>query len=506
VVIYLNDGFDGGSTEFLEGGLHIGDEDSEISETVDTGTSGTSNTSEMLFSTTNKTIACVTPSTGNCLIFPHDALHQSRPVYCGVKYILRTEIIFQRVDTHLQENPMAFQDDPKYIKFLKLYHKSQESLEVGNPGEFFDLYYQALKLQLEAQRKSQLPRVTNLSKRTFPEETWLHVLSYLGPWNLVQLLPVSKDMYDLAIDGQLWKPLYENRWLQNSSPSSTSSNRGHRETPDFCLSPYLEDWYQKYWFQYLLATSPNVVDFGTCTLKYLSHNVGTVFPFKSPNDSQNRKLFSLPANYRMRPVQTRHYRSNHGPELEFGIGTPILTKNVKDPKGRSWELPTQAWPFMLQFFSFNRRPTIFLNSPYPRITFPKRVFVRETSVCALKSYKLRSGVVVSFGHSGAWLQIVLREKIVATSISCAPVIPRKYSEFLASGFSKWLSEQTEVSSDFEFQFCFIGGKAVQENVDVFLSCLYLACPLVHFKVASTPVDRFYAPLVGALKFLKPNRK
>ena len=72
----------------------------------------------------------VVPQTGTALIFNHDTLHEGEPVSSGTKYIIRTEIMYRRVDTEMIPNPGAYQSQGNYIKTLTLYQKSWE-LEKG---------------------------------------------------------------------------------------------------------------------------------------------------------------------------------------------------------------------------------------------------------------------------------------------------------------------------------------------------------------------------------------
>lgn len=72
----------------------------------------------------------MTPETGTALIFNHDSLHEAEPVFIGTKYIIRTEIMYRRVDTEMLPNPGAYESDHSYIKTLTLYQKSWE-LEKG---------------------------------------------------------------------------------------------------------------------------------------------------------------------------------------------------------------------------------------------------------------------------------------------------------------------------------------------------------------------------------------
>ena len=75
--------------------------------------------------------AClVTPREGTALIFNHDTLHEGLPVTAGVKYILRTDLMFHRVDREMIPDPMSYQTNEDYLSTLALYQKSWE-LEQG---------------------------------------------------------------------------------------------------------------------------------------------------------------------------------------------------------------------------------------------------------------------------------------------------------------------------------------------------------------------------------------
>lgn len=79
---------------------------------------------------TGRVAGYVTPRAGTALIFNHDALHEGEPVTLGVKYIIRTEIMYRRVDTEMLSNLGNYQKEESYIKTLTLYQKSWE-LEQG---------------------------------------------------------------------------------------------------------------------------------------------------------------------------------------------------------------------------------------------------------------------------------------------------------------------------------------------------------------------------------------
>ena len=99
MVIYLNDDYEGGKTNFLSpGNDHI--------------------------------LSSVSPQQGTALVFNHDTLHEGMEVISGTKYIMRTEIMFHRVDTDMLPDPMVYKLNKSYTEALSLYVKSHD-LEHG---------------------------------------------------------------------------------------------------------------------------------------------------------------------------------------------------------------------------------------------------------------------------------------------------------------------------------------------------------------------------------------
>ena len=72
----------------------------------------------------------MSPKAGTALIFNHDTVHEGQPVTKGTKYIIRTEIMYRRVDTEMLPNPTLYRENETYIKAVALYTKSWE-LEQG---------------------------------------------------------------------------------------------------------------------------------------------------------------------------------------------------------------------------------------------------------------------------------------------------------------------------------------------------------------------------------------
>lgn len=74
VILYLNDDFEGGHTEF----------DARHTELLDEALDGEAS-------------ASVAPRPGRALVFPHPHLHQGAPVTRGRKYVLRSDVMYRQV-------------------------------------------------------------------------------------------------------------------------------------------------------------------------------------------------------------------------------------------------------------------------------------------------------------------------------------------------------------------------------------------------------------------------
>src|SRR5688572_4281735 len=85
--------------------------------------------SAALESQSRKRICKVTPRMGSALIFRHDLLHEGAPLLSGVKYILRTELIFTRIPSILSTHVMFDLSSIQYLCFLQV--KSQINIHTS---------------------------------------------------------------------------------------------------------------------------------------------------------------------------------------------------------------------------------------------------------------------------------------------------------------------------------------------------------------------------------------
>lgn len=126
-MIYLNGGFEGGKTNWV-------DENQMLFQDQETG----------IFRAEDRYITgSVVPESGIALVFNHHLLHEGERLRSGVKYILRTEVMY--------EKQIEKQLDPKEEEALQLLEMAEEAEYNKESMRAAELYRRAFKLwpQLE---------------------------------------------------------------------------------------------------------------------------------------------------------------------------------------------------------------------------------------------------------------------------------------------------------------------------------------------------------------------
>eukprot|EP01038_Epipyxis_sp_PR26KG_P010029 gene10029-13485_t len=125
-MIYLNDDYEGGTTNFSEShNLYI-DPDRNI-----------------YCSPEDKIYSKVKAYCGDCLIFDHKILHEGEQVRSGCKYIMRTEIIYEKNTLFKMEND---EEDIKCASALKIYYEGMALEENHQVDSAIKKYKQAFKM------------------------------------------------------------------------------------------------------------------------------------------------------------------------------------------------------------------------------------------------------------------------------------------------------------------------------------------------------------------------
>eukprot|EP01112_Ceratiomyxa_fruticulosa_P013515 TRINITY_DN3803_c0_g2_i4.p1 TRINITY_DN3803_c0_g2~~TRINITY_DN3803_c0_g2_i4.p1 ORF type:complete len:220 (-),score=34.51 TRINITY_DN3803_c0_g2_i4:110-769(-) len=124
-MVYLNgrEDFEGGATNFLSDNqvLYINPE------------------SKIFQGTKDNILRAVVPQAGMALIFLHPIMHEGEQVVGGMKYILRTDIMYKR------DSDFVVDEDPKEVEARRLFRLASE-IEKEDPMKAVQYYSRASKL------------------------------------------------------------------------------------------------------------------------------------------------------------------------------------------------------------------------------------------------------------------------------------------------------------------------------------------------------------------------
>eukprot|EP01084_Bolivina_argentea_P159147 277208_1 len=154
----------------------------------------------------------ITPKTGMAVIFNHDVWHEGCTVnaeHNKYKYILRTDIMFQRYfpETFNVDNLL---NDPLFLKSQYLYKMTVELQDEGKTLESTISYLKALSIQ------TALPSIINDKNNQyfgaeyewFPNSIFEHIFGFLDVYRLINVSYVSRGFYYHATSPVLWKKAY----------------------------------------------------------------------------------------------------------------------------------------------------------------------------------------------------------------------------------------------------------------------------------------------------------
>lgn len=168
ITIYLNDNFKGGRVQFLP----------EQGE-------GTS----FFF----------TPKTGSALIFNHDTLHEGETVSEGTKYILRTSIMFRRVEA-LSDPLRGWEQNTDWQRMREVFSTFDVLNVSKDPSDFTRKYLECQAIQIANGRSIHEPTPLPL-----PEDVFVSIFNLLSLVEIASTLRVSKAWKSIARSGRLWR-------------------------------------------------------------------------------------------------------------------------------------------------------------------------------------------------------------------------------------------------------------------------------------------------------------
>eukprot|EP01124_Arcella_intermedia_P026971 TRINITY_DN5191_c0_g2_i1.p1 TRINITY_DN5191_c0_g2~~TRINITY_DN5191_c0_g2_i1.p1 ORF type:complete len:708 (-),score=150.63 TRINITY_DN5191_c0_g2_i1:30-2153(-) len=366
VIIYLNDDFDGGETK-----LYLG------------GTPEQSN--------------LVRPATGKILIFNHDLPHESERLTKGTKYIIRTEILFQRTDYGYCVNPAAFMSDPKYQQVLALFKESEKLEAEGDTESALSKYLEGLSIQSSISTYCD----ANLLSIQFPYEIWMKILDTFSLIERVRLMCVSKGFYDLIRNPLYWKTIYATFF------PIIEQGDNHE----------IVDWFTEFKSRvYHKLGTIVVVDVGSDTLRFgvagqlrperEIHNV------KVYNNNGDHPHYMIAGNSVTSTVLGGNTRAFKNLIAQSRSGVEDITRIIHHAtsEGIDWPAIKQTFPNLTSYPWF-----ICLNPALTHLLDPKgcRVAYESPAVLALYGLGLKDGFVVSLGHEHTSISLVKNSTVVS---------------------------------------------------------------------------------------------
>lgn len=210
VVIYLNDARSqppcvGGHTNFLRPAI-ITPQAQRITESAAAESHIARSQQE------HNVVYSVEPKTGSAVVFRHELLHEGAPLLSGVKYILRTELIFERVDSALTPRSISPEEELAWTRIVSLYELSESLYRDRDSTGFVEAYLEALELQ-----RSFTPSAS-AGRATLPFSVLERVVSCLDdPGDVLRVMRASRALYRLGRMNPVWQHFATNAAASSSS-------------------------------------------------------------------------------------------------------------------------------------------------------------------------------------------------------------------------------------------------------------------------------------------------
>eukprot|EP01130_Rhizamoeba_saxonica_P003432 TRINITY_DN1456_c0_g1_i1.p1 TRINITY_DN1456_c0_g1~~TRINITY_DN1456_c0_g1_i1.p1 ORF type:complete len:553 (-),score=77.00 TRINITY_DN1456_c0_g1_i1:496-2133(-) len=243
IMIYLNDNFSGGETNFLKSCP----KNNIFEETDD---------EQIAFR--------VLPKSGRALVFNHDAWHEGATVYSGEKYIMRTEVMFER--TSSVSDTLSEKDVENMKEVGEFYQMSSEFENQGNI-ELSNQYFLKAQ-QLQASNSSWGDDFCS-----FDSDVWYigelvaKIFLDLDIQDIYSFMQTSKDACIIARSGIIWEKIY----LENFHTAEWQILKNSKS--------FLHDWYSLYCSRKLAIKfcSSVVVELDTFNIKYASIRLKNIY-------------------------------------------------------------------------------------------------------------------------------------------------------------------------------------------------------------------------------------
>lgn len=146
----------------------------------------------------------VHPTEGTALVFTHDCLHEGQTVDSGVKYVLRSDIMFQRT---LKLETISYKDVDLYRQAEDLYHKSIRLQKEGQPQLSTEAFVQATEIHAHL---SSMPDVDDGTSTlpSMPTELVSDIMAWLPLTAIRNLMMTCRRMMYKCRNPGFWHGKY----------------------------------------------------------------------------------------------------------------------------------------------------------------------------------------------------------------------------------------------------------------------------------------------------------
>jgi hypothetical protein len=210
MVIYLNDDFDGGETVIHEELLL--NVDDEINNETFEGFTVQEEIKKVGVQNYKKHF--VRPKMGKCVLFSHSLLHSGESLTKGVKYIIRTDVIFEK---KLSWNSNFHLN---LFKRCSQFFQEAQQLELENKAEkSSELYEKSLSIRRYVTNSERNIQRGPIEDFTRLEDCWMIIYSFSNVEDHLKISKTCKTMYSYfeSFKDQLWSNIRSKHFPKDST-------------------------------------------------------------------------------------------------------------------------------------------------------------------------------------------------------------------------------------------------------------------------------------------------
>lgn len=159
--------------------------------------------------------------------FNHDVLHEGSPVKSGVKWVLRSDVMFRRVD-RFPSFRFSYLTDERFVTADRDYQLSIALQKQGRPEESTAAFLRATELhaQLASDRSQKRALVTVELTSVLPRDVWIEICLRLDLPNVLAVSNLNSFFLKLIrTSSRLWFEMFVRRWPGGANPRTIAQFR-----------------------------------------------------------------------------------------------------------------------------------------------------------------------------------------------------------------------------------------------------------------------------------------